>query len=130
MINNEGEMKLSQSLQSDVTYVRDLVEAGWSGIDSARKESGERVITPAFKRTVWVPIAIGTAVGVLAACSHKDRKTRNAIVGGLIGSLVGFGGGVIWASRGLTGAAARGAVSKVNTVRDARWLAKNPISYA
>jgi hypothetical protein len=123
-------MKLPRLLQSDVTYVRDLVGAGWAGIGSARKESGERVITPAFKRTVWAPIAIGTALGVLAACSKRGRKTRHAILGGLAGSVVGFGGSVAWAARGVTGAAARGAVTRVNTVRDARWLEKNPIAYA
>jgi hypothetical protein len=123
-------MKLTQSLQSDVTYVKDLIGAGWAGLDSGRRESGERVMTPAFKRTVWVPIAIGTAIGVLAACSKRSRKVHHAVLGGLVGSVVGFGGGVAWASRGVTGAAARGAVDKVNTVRDARWLRKNPIAYA
>ncbi|MGA1995977.1 MAG: hypothetical protein ABSH45_09365 [Bryobacteraceae bacterium] len=123
-------MKLPQSFQSDVTYVKDLIGAGWAGIDSGRKESGERVITPAFTRAVWMPIAIGTALGVLAACSKRGRKTRHAVLGGLVGSVVGFGGSVAWASRGVTGAAARGAARKVNTVRDARWLEKNPIAYA
>jgi hypothetical protein len=35
-----------------------------------------------------------------------------------------------WASRGYTGSAARGAIKKINVVRDARWLEKNPINYA
>jgi len=123
-------MKLSESLKSDAGYVRDLVGAGWAGIDSARRDSGEPWMTPAFKRTVWLPIAIGTAVGVAAAYSKSSRKTRYAVLGGLLGSVVGFGAGVAWASRGVTGAAARNAISKVNTVRDARWLEKNPIAYA
>jgi hypothetical protein len=127
---NEGEMKLRESLQSDVTYVKDLVGAGWAGIDSARKESGEPLMTPAFKRTVWLPIAIGTTLGVLAACSKSSYKTRHAVLGGLVGSVVGFGGGIAWVSRGVTGAAARRAIGKVNTVRDARWLEKHPIAYA
>jgi hypothetical protein len=123
-------MKLPESLQSDVTYVKDLVGAGWAGIDSARQESGQCVITPAFKRTVWLPIAVGAALGVLAVCSKGGRKTRHAVLGGVVGSVIGFGGGVAWASRGITGAAARGAIQKVSTVRDARWLEKNPIAYA
>ena len=123
-------MKIPKSLQSDVTYVKDLVGAGWAGIDSARKESREPLITPAFKRTVWLPIAVGTTLGVLAAYSKSSRKTRRAVLGGLVGSVVGFGGGVAWASRRVTGAAARRAIGEVNTVRDARWLRKNPIAYA
>jgi hypothetical protein len=51
-------------------------------------------------------------------------------MGGLVGSALGFGGGVAWASRGFTGTAARHAIRGVNNVRDARWLERNPIDYA
>jgi hypothetical protein len=123
-------MKLPQALKSDVKYAKNLVGAGLDGINSARKESDKRVFTPALARTVWAPVAIGAAVGVLAACLKCNRKSHHAVVGGLVGSVLGFSGGVAWASRGITGAAARGAISKVNVVRDAHWLEKNPIAYA
>lgn len=125
-------MKLPRALKPDVTYARNLVGAGLQGISTARKEQkeDERIFTPALARTVWAPIAIGAAVGVLAACLNGKRKSRHAVVGGLVGSVVGFGSGVAWASRGITKSAARNAISKVNTVRDAHWLEKNPVAYA
>jgi hypothetical protein len=41
-----------------------------------------------------------------------------------------LGCGVAWASRGFTGALARGALRQISTVQDLRWLEENPIDYA
>jgi hypothetical protein len=37
---------------------------------------------------------------------------------------------VAWASRRVTGSAAKRAIGGVNNVRDARWLERHPIDYA
>ena len=42
----------------------------------------------------------------------------------------GFSGGMAYASRAVIRTAARSSARKVNAVRDARWLEKNPIAYA
>jgi hypothetical protein len=97
---------------------------------SARKAADGRPLRPALTRAVWAPTAAGAAIGVLSVCFSTRRSGASVAVGGLIGSALGFGGGVAWASRGFTRDVARRAIRNVNVVRDARWLEKNPIAYA
>ena len=49
---------------------------------------------------------------------------------GLLGGVIGFAGSIAWATRHMTGGMARGALQKVNVVRDAHWLSKHPVDYA
>jgi hypothetical protein len=51
-------------------------------------------------------------------------------VGGLVGGILGFGGGVAWGSRKATSAVARRAAKNFGAVRDQHWLEKHPIAYA
>ena len=123
-------MTSSSLLASDIAYFRNLVRAGLNGITSARNERSG-VFTPRWKAAAWTPALVGAAVGALSTCFDKDRRSvQRAAMGGLVGSALGFGGGVAWASRGFTGTAARHAIRSVNHVRDARWLERNPINYA
>lgn len=117
------------ALESNLTYARKLVEAGIKGLVS----SGEA--TPAFGTAltpaVWAPAAIGAAIGTLSALLGRDRRSGSSIVARvLVGSACGFGGGMAFASRRVIRTAARSSARKVNAVRDARWLEKNPIAYA
>jgi hypothetical protein len=106
----------------------DLVQAGLAGIDTARKGTA---LPPVSIAPVWAPTAIGMAVGLSAVSLNRRRRSRYSMaLGGLVGCAVGLGCGMAWASRGFTGALARGAVRKINIVRDERWLAENPINYA
>ncbi len=112
----------------DITYVKGLVAAGLDGIASARQK---RVPTPPTHTAFWTHTAMGAAAGVLSARLFGGRKsTGKMALGGLLGSIVGCGAALAWASRGLVAPAARGAALRVNAVRDARWLAANPINYA
>ena len=121
-------MTVPHTLSSDARYVADLVQAGMDGIITVRKTTG---IRPALKGSVWAPAIIGAVVGASTASMRGNRKSgRGVALAGLVGSLLGLGCGVAWASRDYTGALARGAMRKINTVRDARWLEENPIDYA
>jgi hypothetical protein len=123
-------MTSSSLLASDIAYFRNLIKAGLNGITSARNERSG-VFTPRWKAAAWTPALVGAAVGALSTCfDKKNRSVPRAAIGGLVGSALGFGGGVAWASRGFTGTAARHAIRGVNNVRDARWLERNPIDYA
>jgi hypothetical protein len=51
-------------------------------------------------------------------------------VGGLLGGVLGFGGGVAWGSREAASAIARRAAKNLGAVRDQHWLEKHPIAYA
>ncbi len=117
------------SLKSDITYFGKLLGAGWDGVTSARK-ADDRSAASAWTAAVWTPAAIGAAVGIVGASFRNRRSGYRVALGGLIGSVLGLGSGVAWASRDVTEAAARNAVRRINTVRDARWLEKNPIAYA
>lgn len=69
---------------------------------------------------VWVPTAIGAAVGLTTATFSRHRKSPNeATLGALVGGALGLGCGLVWSSR-----------QKIAAWRDARWLARHPIDYA
>jgi len=124
-------MRASPSLKSEITYLRYLTGAVLEGITSARKATAGRSFTPVLTTAVWTPMAIGAAIGVLSASlNRKNRPAYRVAVGGLLGSALGFGASVAWTSRDFTGAVAWSTIQKVNSVRDARWLEKNPINYA
>ena len=124
-------MRITSVLTSDIAYTRNLIGAGLDGITSARKEMLGGVFTPAWKSAAWAPAALGAAIGALSTCFDKDRRSvSRAAIGGLVGSALGFSGGMAWASRRFTGTAAKRALRSVNRVRDAHWLEKNPIDYA
>jgi len=123
-------MRTPQWLESDITYVRNLAEAGVNGVTSVRSEPGDRAFAPVLRSSVWVTTAIGGTIGVLSSLLGRRRRSAyGTALGGLVGSTIGFGGGVAWTSRDFTGAVARSVVQKVNAVRDEHWLEKNPINY-
>jgi hypothetical protein len=124
-------MRTPPWLESDITYVRNLAEAGVSGVTSVCNRPGDRAFAPVLSNPVLVSTAIGATIGALSVLLARRRKSGySPALGSLVGSAIGFGGGVAWASRDFTGAVARSVIRKVNAVRDARWLEKNPINYA
>jgi hypothetical protein len=120
-----------RSLRSDLSYFRQLVGAGWDGIASARQELNSGVFPSPRQAVLWTPAAIGATIGVLGPRLIGNRKSASSMaMGGLVGSVLGFGAALAWSSRRFTGPAARKAVRNVNAARDARWLETHPINYA
>ncbi len=118
-------------LDVDVAYLKGLAAAGFEGIRTARHEMYDSVTEARPERVLWPPAALGGALGALGARLIGKRKSASAVaLGGLVGSMVGCGAALAWSSRGLAGPCARGAARRVNALRDARWLAANPIDYA
>jgi hypothetical protein len=110
-----------QSLESRMTYCRDLVGAAFDGVAS--------VWPPAAAASM--PVAIGAAAGALSAGLIAKRRSRSyGVAASLIGTLVGCGAAMAWSSRSAIVPALRLAGKRVNSVRDAHWLAANPIDYA
>jgi len=116
-----------QTMRPGVYYVVDLIHAGMDGAVTAEKTT---VVPQQLIRSVLAATAIGAGVGAATATLNKKRSGYELAAKSLIGAAVGLGCGLAWASRGLTGSMARGAMRKINVVRDARWLEKNPIDYA
>jgi hypothetical protein len=124
-------MKTVQLLESDFAYLRQLARAGMDGIDSARHDIDGGVFTPPLQTVVWKPTALGATIGMLSAHLVGNRKSVSRVaLGGLAGSVFGFGAAMAWASRGFIGPAARTAMRRMNAARDAHWLETHPIDYA
>jgi ABC-type Fe3+-siderophore transport system permease subunit len=115
-----------EAMKPGVYYVVDLIHAGMDGAVTAGKTA---IVPQAAVRTALAAIAVGAGLG--AATAALDRKSKFELAAkSLIGGAVGLGCGLAWASRKYAVVAARGAARRIGTVRDARWLEKNPIDFA
>jgi hypothetical protein len=120
-------MAADRTMKPGVYYIVDLIHAGMDGAVTAEKTT---IVPQTLVRTVLAAAAVGAGVGAAAASMNNRRSKYELAIKSLIGGAVGLGCGLAWASRGYTGSVARGAMKKINVVRDARWLEKNPIDYA
>jgi hypothetical protein len=127
MIKAGKAMKVPQRLASEARHFGNLVHAGVDGVNHAREAQDT---PPVSFNLVWVSTALGAAAGMWMASRRKSNSEYGVALAGFIGCAVGLGCGFAWASRGVTGALARGAMREIDTVRDARWLERNPIDYA
>jgi hypothetical protein len=126
-------MRIPPSLKSEVIYARDIVKAGLDAAASAGKSApGEETPSLAHvSQSALAPAALGAAIGLLSVfLGRKGRPGNTAFVGCLVGGVLGFTGGVAWATRQQTQQCYRTAANNVQAVRDAHWLEKNPIAYA
>ena len=124
-------MEAVHLIESDLTYLKQLVRAGLDGIDSARHELDGGILTSPLQTVVWKPAVVGATVGMLGTHLMGNRKSASRVaMGGLVGSVLGFGAALAWASRGFIRPAARAAARRVNATRDAHWLETHPIDYA
>jgi hypothetical protein len=122
---------MSAKLKSEVTYVRDLIEAGFDGAASAWKHNPGPVFKPVCPAGLWIPAALGAGVGVLGACLNKERRSGQRMAAYVLaGTAIGLSAGLVWLSRAATRGMVAGARRNVDTVRDTRWLNKHPIAYA
>src|ERR1041384_5882406 len=112
-------MDLVSARQSDFVYMGRLVGAGLNGVFAPRPGTA-----------VWAPTAIGATIGILSSRWSKDRSSVSRMAAaGFAGTVLGLGVALAWKS-GQPGSPARRVLQRVNAVRDARWLERNPINYA
>ena len=124
-------METIRALESNLAYAKQLMAAGMDGIGTARREIDGSVFTSPLRPMVWMPAAIGAAIGMFSIGMNRNRKASSrTAMAGLVGTVVGLCAGMAWASRRFVGPAARTAGRRVNAVRDARWLQTHPIDYA
>ena len=123
-------------LRSRIDYGRNLLDSGLDGARSTRETTlaGEPMATMLTRsaRKARRLTTIGACIGVLGAYLPSRRKPICSATLGwtLVGAALGFSAGMAWETRRLTGAMARGAMKNMDTVRDAHWLQRNPITYA
>jgi len=127
-------MSIAGTVKDNLAYSKELVESGIKGANEARKavlaaEETTDLVTAAAQES-WQAGAVGMMVGAICGVIADDRKpVRGLIAGVLLGAMLGFGGSFAWKTRPLTSAMARGAGRRVGTVKDKRWLSKNPVPY-
>ncbi len=128
-------MSLTAFIRSNTDYSRDLLHAAVSGARSAQENAFDRQAmgklmarstVHSFGWAVMGAIA-GGAAG--ARIRSKQQPESGAVSGALIGAAFGLSTGLLWNTRPLTGVAVRGAKKRVEAVRDANWLAHNPINF-
>jgi hypothetical protein len=128
-------MKFDEWLKSEVEYGRSLMHSAVEGARKGRDQAlacqpVSEVLTRSARKSAACG-ALGASLGVIAVyMSVKHKPVRYAVGFGLLGAVIGFGGSMALSTRELTSGMARGAFTKMNTVRDAHWLARHPIDYA
>lgn len=117
---------IATGIKSELNYFWCLMEAGWNGATSARKKAAGRPRACAL----WAPATIGAGVGALSVSLRRTRRSRSSVaIAALVGGAVGLGAAAAWASRDSAGAAARGAIRKINAARDTHWPERHPVAY-
>ncbi len=127
-------MGLGDWLRDNIDYSKELLETGIEGASSELRTLDQESVSAELAQaleTSWRHAVLGACVGTIVGFFSDDRRRgRGAVVGAFFGGALGFTGGVAWGSRRLTGTVARGAMKNINAARDARWLEKNPVTYA
>jgi len=127
-------MTAQQWLKSEVKYGRKVLHAGIEGTRSGQEAflNGRR-LTPFLNDSVckaFIPAAIGTCIGVVGSLTRRNRSVGRVVAAASLGGAIGVAAGIAWESRGLTGSAVRGALKRIDKVRDEHWFERNPIAYA
>jgi hypothetical protein len=127
-------MNIKDTVKENFAYSKELLEAGISGVNTARREllAAEETtdLVASATQESWQSATVGGLTGaVLGVLADDRRPLRGVIAGGLFGALVGFAGSFVWRTRPLTSAMARNAGKRINEVRDGHWLSKHPINY-
>ena len=128
-------MHVAEWSKAEVEYGRRVLDSGLEGVRSGQEAFLHgRPVTPFFResfRKALVPAAVGAGIGILAGCPKSGhRSVVRVLTSGLLGGLIGLTAGVVWESRFLAASAAGGALARIDKVRDAHWLERNPIDYA
>jgi hypothetical protein len=115
----------------NLTYLKQLAGIALDGVVSARREIDSKVLRLPLQSSLWAPAAIGGVIGMLGGSMTGNRKpSSRTAVGGLVGTIVGFGAGLAWASAPALRPIVRTSGRRMTAIRDARWLATHPIDYA
>jgi hypothetical protein len=129
-------MKLSTFIRSNTDYSRSLFHAALSGARSAQESAldGKTVGTLVARSTIhsfgWVVVGAIAGAAAGARLRYKQQpKVDSTVPGALLGAAFGLSTGLLWNTRPLTQGVVRGAKKGVNAVRDANWLARNPINF-
>jgi hypothetical protein len=118
-------------MRSSLAYARQLSGAALDGVESAGREIHAGVFKLPIRPAVWAPAAVCGAIGIVGGKMTGNRKQSSRMAwGGLVGTALGLGAGLVLASAPLLRPVARTTARRIEAIRDARWLATHPIDYA
>ena len=129
-------MKLTTFIRSNTDYSRNLLHAALLGARSAQEHAfdgeamGRVMANSTMNSFGWA--VMGALAGGAAGARLRNKQqpeSDSTVSGTLIGAAFGLGTGFLWSTRPLTGVVVRGAKKSVDAVRDANWLAHNPINF-
>ena len=122
-------MSIADEVQSSLRYGKEVFVAAARGGLNALPGKGSRL--HATPRALGVGVGVGAALGVCCVAITQRRKSPIALLaGGLIGGAVAAAFVMAWEHRTLAEQFMDGCVEGARPVRDAHWLADNPIDYA
>ena len=126
-------MNSQRWLKSNVDYGRKLVASGLKGANQGRTAflDGRPGFLNHAARGSLVPAAAGICLGALGGfLSRRSRPTNRAFLCAIAGGALGFGAGFTWRTRRFAADVTCSALHGMDTIRDERWLERNPIDYA
>ena len=124
-------MATTSAIGPDLRYLKDLIRAGVAGVVSTHRERQGSVFSPPLHTVALAPMAAAAALAVLAARLTGHRAVSSTFVlAGTVGSVIGLGAAMAWASRDFTRSATQHSSRLVAAARDAHWLEAHPINYA
>lgn len=122
-------MTIAEDIQCTLQYGKELLTAAARGGLDALAQNGSPL--EAEPCAISVGAAVGAALGMGGVALTRRRKSPLALLaGGVVGAAVAAGFVMAWQQRKLAGCVVRGGIEGSRPVRDAHWLAQNPIDYA
>ena len=119
---------------NNVKYGRKLINAGVAGLRHGHTEfdpgKAHDLLTRSASESARIALA-GACLGVVPGCllARRSRAT-NAMLFGVVGSVLGFVAAFSWKTRSLSSSLAHSAFKEVGRAKDEHWLERNPIDYA
>lgn len=126
--------RLSMGHTNNIEYGRKLINAGVTGLRNGHTEfdpeKAHALVTRSAAESAQLALA-GACLGVVPGCLLARRsRSANALLFGVVGSVLGFAAAFSWKTRSLSSSLAHSAMKEVHRAKDEHWLERNPIDYA
>lgn len=128
-------MCAQRTFESRISYGRELVKSGVSGLTTGRDAHlNGRPLADVLSESARASLGLatlGACAGLLRYYLPANRaRLAKTVACGLIGGAFGFLAGFGWKTRDLAESMTHSAAKQMGVVRDQHWLADHPIDYA
>jgi hypothetical protein len=124
-------MSLRKRIRSNVDYARKIVGSGIAGAKYGREAfSSQEPLSPFLSESASKALKLATLGACIGALGGHFARKHKPIAFAMLGGMIAFAAAFSWTTHPLTASMGRGALKKVRSVRNERWLQKHPIDYA